>query len=110
MSDKISKLERQVYGMEQELAAIAQLVIANSQQNADENQELDNTNALHANDVIWKCERCDFRLGIYDNKEDELRIRYKDFYAYWTAGIGGTLKIICRSCSHLNVVRYTEEK
>ena len=104
----IEKLERQIKAMEEEFAAVIQMVVG-SQQNTDNNQELDTTHTVHVNDVIWNCEKCSFRLGIYDTEGDELRIRYKDFYAYWTAGVGGKLKIICRSCSHVNVVRYTEE-
>ncbi|HHZ94701.1 MAG TPA: hypothetical protein EYN67_03880 [Flavobacteriales bacterium] len=104
----IERLERQIQAIESELATIIQMAVL-SQQNTDGNQELDGTDALHTNDVIWNCEKCSFRLGIYDTEGDELRIRYKDFYAYWTAGVGGKLKIICRSCSHVNVVRYTKE-
>lgn len=55
---------------------------------------------------IWKCSKCSLRLGIYDPEQDLLRVRYKDFYAYFKAGINGYTKVICRSCSHINEVNY----
>ena len=59
-------------------------------------------------DRIWACEKCGSRLGIYDSEKDELRVRYRDFFAWWKPGIDGYLKIVCRGCSHINEVRYTD--
>ena len=53
-------------------------------------------------DILWQCKKCGSRIGIYDPKTEELRIRHKDFYAYWKAGSGGYLKLVCKSCSYIN--------
>tara|TARA_Y100000593_G_C4298024_1_gene331744 strand:+ start:1271 stop:1612 length:342 start_codon:yes stop_codon:yes gene_type:complete len=67
------------------------------------------TKHITRQDEVWGCEKCGSRLGIYDRENDELRIRYRDFFAWWKPGIDGRLKIVCRGCSHINVVRYTNE-
>jgi len=80
-------------------------------------KELKNTTGLNSfienkhitrQDKIWGCEKCGSRLGIYDKEKDELRVRYRDFFAWWKPGIDGYLKIVCRGCSHINEVRYTD--
>ena len=100
MSDKLEqrlqKIERQVRGVEQELEII--------NVNAPSKCETGFT------DSVWPCKKCGFRLGIYDKKNDVLRVRYKDFYAWWKVGEGGNLKIICRGCSEINNVSYTDDK
>lgn len=60
-------------------------------------------------DEVWGCSKCGSRLGIYDREKDELRVRYRDFFAWWKPGIDGSVKIVCRGCSHINEVRYTED-
>lgn len=100
MSDKLEnrlqKIERQVRGIEQDLSTVGV--------SKPKSQEIGFT------DEVWSCTKCGFRLGIYDKKNDELRVRYKDFYAWWNVGKGGNLKIICRGCSEINNVSYTESK
>jgi hypothetical protein len=54
-------------------------------------------------DTFWKCEKCSAKLAVYDAKQDEMRIRHKDFMCYIVPGDGGKVTILCRTCGHLNV-------
>lgn len=93
-NDRLSKIERHLSGIEEELTQLTSL------QSEMENKKIVPT------DRIWQCEKCGSRLGIYDIKKDELRVRYRDFFAYWKAGSNGYLKLVCRSCSHINILNY----
>jgi hypothetical protein len=53
-------------------------------------------------DTVWSCTSCAARLGIYDEKGDELRVRYKDFICYVRPGAGGTVEVPCRRCGQRN--------
>lgn len=97
IDDRLKKIEKHLTGVETELSQLASLQV-----------EFESTNVVPS-DRIWNCTKCGLRLGIYDIKEDELRVRYRDFYAYWKAGKGGYLKLVCRSCSHINVLNYEQE-
>jgi hypothetical protein len=97
LDQRIQRIERQVSGLEQDLLTIAGGVPKSDRENT-------------FTDTVWSCTKCGFRLGVYDTKEDTLRVRYKDFYAWWKAGVGGELKIICRGCSEINNLSYTESE
>ena len=58
-------------------------------------------------DTVWACENCAARLGIYDPKADQLRVRYKDFVCYVSPGMGGTVRVPCRRCGLDNELRDT---
>ena len=60
-------------------------------------------------DHSWNCTKCRSLLGIYDAKEKLIRIRYKDFVAYWNPGQSGYMEIICRSCSYRNRLSATDK-
>ena len=94
---RIQRLERQVNGLESD--------ITKSAIQLEKKEE-----PLGFKDSIWACRKCGFRLGIYDSSKDTLRVRYKDFYAWWKPGKGGALKLICRGCSEINDVNYIDEK
>lgn len=94
--DKIKKLERQIIEIGEELQQLTSL-----------QHEFLNHRVIPT-DRIWNCEKCGSRLGIYDLKKDELRVRYRDFFAYWKAGKNGYLKLVCRSCSHINELKYEQ--
>jgi hypothetical protein len=94
--NKLTKLERQVSGIESEITQLASI------------QEEFKSSNVSPIDKVWQCDKCGGRLGIYDQKTDELRVRYRDFFAYWKAGKGGYLKMVCRSCSHINELQYEE--
>jgi hypothetical protein len=53
-------------------------------------------------DTVWSCVSCAARLGIYDERGDELRVRYKDFICYVRPGAGGTVEVPCRRCGQRN--------
>jgi hypothetical protein len=53
-------------------------------------------------DTVWSCTSCAARLGIYDERADELRVRYKDFICYVRPGAGGTVEVPCRRCGQRN--------
>ena len=100
MEDKekrIQKLERQISEMEKELDQLTSI-----------KSEFQNTKVFPT-DKIWNCEKCGSRLGIYDIKSDELRIRHRDLFVYFVAGKGGSVKVVCRGCSHINKLKYEEK-
>jgi len=94
LENKIKDLERAFDNIEQDIADISRV---KNQNNKSINLPVEK---------IWKCSKCGLRLGIYDPEKDLLRVRYKDFYAYFKAGINGYTRVICRSCSHINEVNY----
>lgn len=59
-------------------------------------------------DSICQCQKCGHKLGIYDKKSDELRIRYRELALYVTIGKGGNIKIICKNCSHIQQFNYID--
>lgn len=93
--NRFKKLEQTIELLEEQVTMLGQL------NNLVENIQITRT------DEVWSCEKCGNRLGIYDREKDELRVRYKDFFAWWKVGEQGELKIVCRSCSNINVLRYT---
>lgn len=57
-------------------------------------------------DTIWCCKKCGTRLGMYDEAQDVLRMRYKEFIVHAHAGIGGWIRVICKGCAEMNVIEY----
>lgn len=55
-------------------------------------------------DRVWSCERCPSRLGIYDPTSDLLRIRWRDLLVQVQTGPGGFVRVVCRSCGHINEI------
>lgn len=51
-------------------------------------------------DEFWRCAKCGAKLAVYDPKEDILRVKYKDFLAYFHVGAGGSVTIPCRTCGY----------
>lgn len=94
LENKLKDLERSLDNIEQDIADI------------NSNKSVEKKEYQLAIEKVWKCSKCGLRLGIYDAEEDLLRVRYKDFYAYFRAGIGGYTKVVCRSCSHINQLNY----
>ena len=97
LEDKLKDLEKCFDGLEQDIAGILKT----------RSQKVSAT--ILPVEQIWKCCKCGLRLGVYDPQVDLLRVRYKDFYAYFKAGEGGFTKVICRSCSHINQVNYIDK-
>jgi hypothetical protein len=109
--DRLVALESHGAAMHQRLEAVQdalghmhqqmQLLLINR---ADDDQRAD---AMR--DTVWACENCAARLGIYDAKADQLRVRYKDFVCYVTPGVGGTVRVPCRRCGLENELLDTRE-
>jgi len=105
IDDRLTKIERHLRGMDQELSTLA-AVAATSQ-----NKEVDSTDESSGSvnpDHIWVCRKCSARLGFYDPVEDILRVRYKDFVTYIHIGTGGFVQVLCRSCSEMNKATWEE--
>lgn len=90
-------LQNQINDLKKEISDLKKINCNFSTQNIDHE------------DKIQKCIKCGARLGIYDEKTNELRIRYRDFFAWWKGSKDSYLKIVCRSCSYLNEIRYNKD-
>ena len=99
--DRIDRLERQVRGLERDLNLLVKATA-----NAPEAQPGETPATT---DIVWSCVKCGSRLGLYDQANDELRVRYKDFVAYVRVGHGGVVRVVCRSCGELNALEYVDE-
>ena len=98
LDERIEHLEKCVGELDATLGALIQAIpsLEGSQQEAKPRRS--------AIDKIWECSGCGARLGIYNKQTNELRVRYKDFLIYVIPGIGGSTRIPCRRCGHMNVV------
>lgn len=105
IDDRLSKIERHMRGMDQELSTLA-AVAATSQ--AKGPNSIDESAGSVNPDHIWVCRKCGARLGFYDPHEDVLRVRYKDFVTYIHIGTGGYVRVLCRSCSEMNKATWEE--
>lgn len=90
----LHELEAAVQALGSQLAVIAAAGTGGSNGSEDE--------ATTMRDTVWSCISCAARLGIYDEKGDELRVRYKDFICYVRPGAGGTVEVPCRRCGQRN--------
>ena len=105
VEDRVSRMERQVRGMDQEMQSLAGVVAASTP--ASVSAEPDEFTGAATSDQIWSCRKCSARLGFYDPSTEELRMRYKDFVVYATIGVGGSVRVLCRSCSEINKADWT---
>jgi hypothetical protein len=94
IDNRIGKIEKHLSNVEKEILQLTSL----------QNDFIKNKVVL--TDKIWNCSKCGSRLGIYDLKKDELRVRYRDLLLYLNVGVGGYLKLVCKSCSHINELNY----
>lgn len=91
----IDELQAAVQGLSGQLAMVA-AATSNSGGGGDTDE------ATTMRDTVWSCASCAARLGIYDEKSDELRVRYKDFICYVRPGAGGVVEVPCRRCGQRN--------
>jgi len=56
--------------------------------------------------VSWLCKSCRGLLGCFNEARTQLRMKYKDFYAWVEAPT--KITILCRFCGELNVVESTK--
>jgi len=97
LEERIDLLEKSVSELDSTLGALIQAIP--SLEKAE-----DAPNKRSAIDKFWECAGCGARLGIYNQQTTELRVRYKDFLIYIIPGAGGSTRIPCRRCGHMNVV------
>lgn len=90
LKQEVDKLKRQVRSLEDELTGLSQI------------KKFLKKPDRQMHDILWECEKCGSRLGVYDIENNQLRVRYRDFFAYWSPGVGGYVQMVCRSCSHIN--------
>jgi hypothetical protein len=97
---RLHRLEVGLHELEQAMQALggqmALLAAASNGGNGNEDE------AATMKDTVWSCVSCAARLGIYDERGDELRVRYKDFICYVRPGAGGTVEVPCRRCGQRN--------
>lgn len=114
MSDRISKLEMVLSEMDSQLHHVAAVVLSQAQKD-----EIPETSALTESalsekspmrDEVWGCANCSARLGIYNKATEELRVRYKDFVAYVTPGVGSKIMVPCRRCGEQNILTDVRKK
>ena len=106
--DRVERLERQVRGIERDLNLLVQS-ISNPPPVPTDGADVVTLTAPHNPDIIWACAKCGSRLGMYDESNDELRVRYKDFVTYIQVGVGGSVRVVCRSCGELNSLEYISQ-
>jgi len=53
-------------------------------------------------DILWNCERCGTKLGVYDRATDEMRLKMKDLYLIVHVGTGGWVETMCKNCAARN--------
>ena len=95
---RIRRLESHLSEIDTALAGILGLVKKNMVVEEEEESSFERPMV----DKVWMCFNCGSKLGIYNEKTEELRIRYKDHLVYLKAGPGGFIKVPCRKCAYMN--------
>lgn len=98
---RLQRVEIGLHEVEQSLSAISgqiALLAASASSGGGD----DESGAVAMKDKVWSCVSCAARLGIYDERSDELRVRYKDFVCYVKPGAGGLVEVPCRRCGQRN--------
>jgi hypothetical protein len=104
-SDRLGRLEAVVGEIDLMLQTLHSIVVNTEWKNGD--APVENKPAMR--DKVWACDNCSARLGIYNEERDELRVRYKDFVAYVTPGVGGKIMVPCRRCGCKNLLQDTRQ-
>lgn len=73
-----------------------------AEQQGDEGESV----RVPTHDTIWGCKKCGTRLGMYDPQQDVMRLRYKEMIVHIHNGIGGWIRVVCKSCAEFNVLEY----
>jgi uncharacterized Zn finger protein len=56
---------------------------------------------------IWRCSSCGFILGKSDQDQEEIRLKYHDFFIKVK---GGEVTVICTSCGQTNTLKPTKKE
>jgi len=112
-TDRVSEVEARLDSIERDLSTIAAAITSGRLLGGGGGGpvvvEADETNRV-TRDEAWTCSRCSARLALYNPEEDLLRVRYKDFTAHVRTGVGGLVRIVCRSCSEINEIQHVEKR
>lgn len=100
---EVSRLQRQMEGMEQELQVLTSLM----QSETSPQSQIQKSTSVR--DQPWRCENCKSLLGWYNADKEIMRIRYKQQMIYVRVGVGGFLQSICPGCSEPNILKYEEK-
>lgn len=99
---RLNRLEVGMHEIETALQALGSQLALLTAASASGGNGGSDEEATTMRDTVWSCTSCAARLGIYDDKGDELRVRYKDFICYVRPGAGGTVEVPCRRCGQRN--------
>ena len=94
MKERIEQIENSVAILAGKLGQVVQMVDRLSTEEREPHKMVDD---------LWKCRSCGARLGVYNVKRNELRVRYKDFSVYIVSGEGGRVSVPCRRCAEINI-------
>lgn len=100
---RLATIERHLRGLDDDLAVISSAVRLGERMGDDEPDD-PSANVEAIADRVWSCERCPSRLGIYDPVDDLLRIRWRDLLVHVHTGPSGFVRVVCRSCGHINEI------
>ena len=103
VSERLQKMEMVIHEIDSQLQHVqAMVIVAN---NSSSEQDVTHDSKHPMRDDVWACQNCGARLGIYNKEREELRVRYKDFVAYVTPGVGGKTMVPCRRCGEQNTLK-----
>lgn len=100
---RLGAIERHLRGLDDDLAVLSSAVRLGEQVSETDEPEAEQTRDALA-DRVWSCERCPARLAIYDPVSDLLRVRWRDLLVHIHTGPGGFVRVVCRSCGHINEI------
>lgn len=107
----MAALSQQVQSMEEELGraqvTVSALAARTGAPVESEDSDDDLSPEVVVKDTVWRCLKCGPKLGLYDTDTDVVRVRYKDHTVYSHLGVGGWIRVICRSCGQINTLDYT---
>jgi len=108
----VGPLRRTVESMDREQDAhakqIGYLLSKMGEQVAPPEDENSEGREIQAFDQPWLCAKCGARIGLYDEAQDILRIKYKAQILYIALGTGGFIKSPCRHCGEMNEVTHQD--
>ena len=94
---------QRIHALEETVTTLAGVVQSLSSRGSGDEDGAESADPRHQE---WKCSCCRTRLGYYDEAEDVLRIRFRDYFVRQKLGAGGWSEVICRRCGQENRVEY----
>lgn len=100
---RLASIERHLRALDEDLSVLGSAVRLGEAPESESEGEPEPSGGPF-DDVVWSCERCPARLGIYDPVDDILRLRHRDFIAHVRTGSLGFVRVVCRGCGHINEI------